>query len=125
MTVTGLVSTFAVGLEAGSGKTSITTVSGSSYDVDVGITKTAGASLGSTGVLQIVADSSGALTTVTDNQFHMATSYDSVNKVTHLLVQYDTNSTFGTTALSSVIAMDFDGDVTTTLVPASLTYTFP
>jgi hypothetical protein len=42
-----------------------------------------------------------------------------------LLVQYDTNSTFGTTALSSVIAMDFDGDVTATLVPASLTYIFP
>ncbi len=125
--VNSLVTTFSIGLEsvASGGSTSIVTANNVTSNVDVGITKTAGASLGSTGVLQIVADTSGALTTVTDNQFHMATSYDSVNKVTHLLVQYDTNSTFGTTALSSVIAMDFDGDVTTTLVPASLTYTFP
>ena len=127
LVVNSLVTTFSIGLEsvASGGSTAIVTANNVTSNVDVGITGTAGASLGSTGVLQIVADTSGALTTVTDNQFHMATSYDSVNKVTHLLVQYDTNSTFGTTSLSNEIAMDFDGDVTATLVPASLTYTFP
>ena len=125
--VNSLVSTFSIGLEsaASGGSTSIITANYVTSNVDVGITKIAGAALGSNGVLQIVADANGVLSTVTDNQFHMATSYDSVNKVTHLLVQYDTNSASGTTALSNVIAMDFDGDVTTTLVPASLTYTFP
>ena len=125
--VNSLVTTFSIGLEsvASGGSTSIVTANNVTSNVDVGITKIAGAALGSNGVLQIVADSSGALTTVTDNQIHMATSYDSVHNLTHLLVQYDTNATFGTTSLSNVIAMDFDGDVTKTLVPASLTYTFP
>jgi hypothetical protein len=125
--VNSLVSTFSIGLEsvASGGSTSIITSNYVTSNVDVGITKIAGAALGSNGVLQIVADANGVLSTVTDNQFHMARSYDSVSKVTHLLVQYDTNSSSGTTALSNVIAMDFDGDVTSTLVPASLIYTFP
>jgi hypothetical protein len=52
----------------------------------------------------------------------MASNFDAASNITHLQVQYDTNSTFGATALSSIIALDFDGDVRANLTPASLTY---
>ena len=51
-------------------------------------------------------------------------TYDSETKLTRLLVQYDTDSTYGTghTTESSIIAMDFVGDLTLVLTPASLTF---
>ena len=83
------------------------------------------AMIGSSNGALFVSQDTSVLSTVGDNQLHMVTTYEVAKDVTHLLVQYDTNSASGTTALSNVIAMDFAGDVTTTLVPASLTYTFP
>ena len=127
LTVSGLVSTFAVGIEsvAAGGATAITTVNGVSTNVDVGITKTAGAvvTIGNTGTLEIVTDT-GKLGTVGDNQLHMVTTYDKASDLTHLMIQYDTNAAKDTTSLSSVIAMDFGGDVTN-LIPASLIFTGP
>ncbi|MBI4986103.1 MAG: Ig-like domain-containing protein [Rhodocyclales bacterium] len=117
--VNSLVDTFAVGLESGSGKTEITTAAGQTHVVEVGITKTAGAVAGSTSVLEVVADTT-TLGTVGDNQLHFVSTYDGAN--THLQVRYDTNSTFGTTTLSDIIALDFAGDVTASLVPANLTF---
>ena len=106
---------------AAGGFTEIDTADGKVHNVDVGVTKTAGASTGTTGTLEIVTDTS-ALGTVGDNQLHMFSTYDSTNHVTHLQVQYDTNSAIGTSSASSVIAMDFEGDVTANLTPASLIY---
>ncbi len=127
LTVSGLVSTFAVGIEsvAAGGATAITTVNGVSTNVDVGITKTAGAlvTIGNTGTLEIVTDT-GKLGTVGDNQLHMVTTYDKASDLTHLMIQYDTNAAKDTTSLSSVVAMDFGGDVTN-LIPASLIFTGP
>jgi hypothetical protein len=127
LTVSGLVSTFAVGLEsvAAGGATAITTVNGLSTNVDVGITKTAGAvvTIGNTGTLEIVTDT-GKLGTVADNQLHLVTTYDKASDLTHLMIQYDTDAAKGTTSLSSVVAMDFGGDVTN-LIPASLIFTGP
>ena len=127
LTVSGLVSTFAVGLEsvAAGGATAITTTNGVSTNVDVGATKIAGSTtvIGSTGTLQIVTDT-GSLGTVSDNQLHLVTTYDKASDLTHLMVQYDTNAAKGTTSLSSVVAMDFGGDVTN-LIPASLIFTGP
>ena len=121
--VNSLVSTFDVGLEsvASGGSTVITTDDKVTHNVDVGIAKTAGATAGSNGYLEIIADTS-ALTTVGDNQLHMASSYDSAHNATHLQVQYDTNPAIGTTTLGNIIAFDFDGNVTANLTPASLTY---
>ena len=54
----------------------------------------------------------------------MGRAYDAANHLDHLLIQYDTNATFGTTVLSNVIAMDFvdlDGSLVN-LIPASLIY---
>ena len=127
LTVSGLVSTFAVGIEsvAAGGATAITTVNGVSTNVDVCITKTAGAvvTIGNTGTLEIVTDT-GKLGTVGDNQLHMVTTYDKASDLTHLMIQYDTNAAKDTTSLSSVVAMDFGGDVTN-LIPASLIFTGP
>ena len=64
----------------------------------------------------------GKLGTVGDNQLHMVSTYETATDTTHLKVQYDTNASFGTTALSSVIALDFAGDVTANLTTTSLTY---
>ena len=121
--VNGLVNTFSVGLEAKSagGVTEIITADNVIHNVDVGITKTAGVTIGVTGTLEIITDTS-ALGTVGDNQLHMVSTYDSQNNTTHLQVQYDTSSTFGTTVLSDVIAIDFDGDVRVNLTPAHLTF---
>ena len=123
--ISGSVSTFGVGLEsrANGGDTYITTADGLTHNVDVGVTKTAGVTIGATGTLEIITDTN-TLSPVGDNQLHMVTTYDNTNgaNVTHLQVQYDTNSTFGATLLSSIIALDFDGDVRANLTPASLTY---
>jgi hypothetical protein len=125
--VNSLVSTFPIGLEsvAAGGATAITTVNGVSTNVDVGITKVAGAAvtIGNTGSLEIVTDT-GKLGTVADNQLHLVTTYDKASDLTHLMVQYDTDAAKGTTSLSSVVAMDFGGDVTN-LIPASLIFTGP
>ena len=124
--VNSLVSTFSIGLEGKSagGMTDVTTVNGVSNDIAVGISKTAGASLGANGALEIVSDTT-TLGTVGDNQLRMLVApYDTANGLTHLTVQYDTNSAYGTgyTTASSVIAIDFVGDVTALLTPASLTF---
>ena len=121
--ISGSVSTFGIGLEsrANGGDTYITTADGQTHNVDVGITKTAGVTVGATGTLEIITDTN-TLGPVGDNQLHMASSFDATSNMTHLQVQYDTNSTFGATALSSIIALDFDGDVRANLTPASLTY---
>jgi len=125
LVVNGLVNSFDVGLEAvaNGGTTAITTADNVTHNVDVGITKTAGVTIGATGTLEIITDT-GTLGTVGDNQLHMVSTYDTQNNTTHLQVQYDTNSAFGTgnTTLSSVIALDFDGDVTANLTPAHLTF---
>jgi hypothetical protein len=125
--VNSLVSTFPIGLEsvAAGGATAITTANGVSNNVDVGITKTAGAAvtIGNTGSLEIVTDT-GKLGTVADNQLHLVTTYDKASDLTHLMIQYDTDAAKGTTSLSSVVAMDFGGDVTN-LIPASLIFTGP
>ena len=74
--------------------------------------------------LEIVSDTT-TLGTVGDNQLRMLVApYDTANGLTHLTVQYDTNSAYGTgkTTASSVIAIDFAGDVTALLTPASLTF---
>jgi hypothetical protein len=74
--------------------------------------------------LEIVSDTT-TLGTVGDNQLRMLVApYDTANGLTHLTVQYDTNSGYGTgkTTASSVIAIDFVGDVTALLTPASLAF---
>ena len=87
----------------------------------LGIAKTAGAAAaGSTGVLQIVTDV-GILGSG-DNQLHFLTTF--ANGMTRLQMQYDTDPVFGSghTAASSIIAMDFDGDVRALLVPANMNF---
>jgi hypothetical protein len=134
LTVTGLVNTFEIGLEskASGGATEINTADGKVYGATsdsggllaLGISKTAGASLGENGALEIVSDTT-TLGTVGDNQLRMLVApYDTANGLTHLTMQYDTNSAYGTgyTTASSVIAIDFVGDVTALLTPASLTF---
>ena len=117
----GLTDSFAVGLEsqAGGGGTSVMTANGQAYGVDTGITKIAGAAAGGTGVLEIVTDT-GVLGTVGDNQLHMLTRFDGA--LTHLQLAYDTNPGAGATTASSVIAMDFLGDVTANLIPSHINY---
>ena len=119
--INSVVSTFQVGFD----KVDLSTMDGQgvtrSYSADVGITKTAGVSIGTTGMLEIITDTS-TLGTVGDNQLHMVSSYDATSNTTHLQVQYDTNASFGSTNLSSIIALDFNGDVTASLTPANLTY---
>ena len=134
LTLTGLVNTFEIGLEskASGGTTEINTADGKVYGaasdsgglLALGISKTAGASLGANGALEIVTDTT-TLGTVGDNQLRMLVApYDTANGLTHLTVQYDTISAYGTgkTTASSVIAIDFVGDVTALLTPASLTF---
>ena len=119
--VSGSVSTFGIGLEsrASGGDTYITTADGLTHNVDVGISKTAGVTIGSTGTLEIITDTS-TLGTVGDNQLHMVSTFS--GHTTHLEVRYDTNATFGATTLSNIIALDFEGDVRASLTPANLTY---
>ena len=121
LTVNSLVSTFAIGLEsyAAGGATAITTADGVSHKVDVGVTKTAGAALAAAGVLQIVTDTT-VLGSIGDNELHMVTTFDSFADVTHLTVRYDINAAIGATVASSVIAMDFVGDVRANINPATL-----
>ena len=59
-----------------------------------------------------------------DNQLHMLTTYDASSGLTRLQVQYDTDSAYGAnhTTASSIIAMDFLGDLTSVLTPASLIF---
>ena len=83
--------------------------------------KVAGATVGGAGNLVIVSDT-GSLSPVTDNQLHMLVTYDATKQVTQLSIKYDTNSAVGTTALSEIIEIDFMGDLTANLTPASLTF---
>jgi hypothetical protein len=71
--------------------------------------------------LTIVTDT-GALSPVTDNQLHMLVTYDATKQETQLSIKYDTNSAVGTTAVSEIIEIDFMGDLTANLTPASLTF---
>jgi hypothetical protein len=131
LTINGLLSTFQLGFgaKANGGSTELTTADGKVYGsssdsgglLALGVSKTAGASVGATGTLEIVSDTA-TLGTVGDNQLHMLTTY--LDGVTHLQIQYDTDSTYGTghTTQSSIIAMDFVGDLTSVLTPASLTF---
>jgi hypothetical protein len=121
--VSGLVNTFDIAIQskASGGTTDVHTANGVTTNVDVGITKTAGLTIGANGVLEIITDTT-TLGTVGDNQLHMVSTYDAQQNTTHLQVQYDTNSTFGTNTPSTVIAFDFDGNVTANLTPASLTF---
>jgi len=132
LTLNGLLSTFALSFasKASGGSTEVTTADGKVYGAStdsggllaLGISKTAGASAGTTGVLEIVSDTSTLGSG--DNQLHMLTTYDATTGLTHLQVRYDTDSTYGTghTTQSSIIAMDFVGDLTSVLTPASLTF---
>ncbi|WP_293751138.1 Ig-like domain-containing protein, partial [Limnohabitans sp. Rim8] len=117
--IDSLVSTFEVGLDAGT--TELATADGKKHIVDVGVTKTAGATVGGAGSLAIVTDAD-TLGTVTDNQLHMLVKYVTGTDTTQLRIQYDSNSATGTTALSEVIALDFSGNVTANLTPAALTF---
>jgi hypothetical protein len=115
------VSTFQLGFDGAGIVTTTSSGTDNSYTPTTGVTKTAGAASGTTGVLEIVSDTS-TLGTVGDNQLHMLTTYDSTTGLTHLQIQYDSNSTYGTTAASSIIAIDFVGNVADLLTPASLTF---
>jgi hypothetical protein len=117
------VSTFQLGFDGAGIVTTTSSGTDNSYTPTTGVTKTAGAASGTTGVLEIVSDTT-KFSTIGDNQLHMLTTYDSETKLTRLLVQYDTDSTYGTghTTESSIIAMDFVGDLTLVLTPASLTF---
>lgn len=129
--LSGQVDTFQLGFEskANGGATEVVTADGNVYGgasdsggvLALGVDKTAGASAGTTGTLEIVADT-GTLGTVGDNQLHMVSVYDAASNTTHLQLSYDTNATFGSTTASSIIALDFEGDITANLTPASLTY---
>ena len=114
------VSTFQLGFDGAGIVTTTSSGTDNSYTPTTGVTKTAGASAGTTGVLEIVSDTSTLGSG--DNQLHMLTTYDSATDLTRLQIQYDSNSTYGTTAASSIIAMDFSGDLTSVLTPASLTF---
>jgi hypothetical protein len=61
---------------------------------------------------------------VLDNQWRIFASFDTANNLTHLQMKYDTDPLFGSghTAASSIIAMDFDGDVRALLVPANMNF---
>jgi len=121
--INSVVDTFQVGIEskAVGGTTEILTADNVNHAVDVGVTKVAGATVGATGTLEVVADT-GTLGTVGDNQLHLVSAYDAATNTTHLQVQYDTNPTFGSTTVGDLIALDFMGDVTANLTPTSLTY---
>ena len=121
--MSGAVSSFGVALESGTNgsATYVTTANGVTHNVDVGIAKIAGITVGTTGTLEIITDT-GTLGTVGDNQLHMVSTYDATSNLTRLQVKYDTNASFGSTTASNVIAMDFLGDVTANLTPAHLTF---
>ena len=59
-----------------------------------------------------------------DNELHMLTTYDASSGLTRLQVQYDTDSVYGAnhTSASSIVAMDFLGDLTSVLTPANLIF---
>ena len=133
LTISGLLSMFQLGFgaKANGGSTEVTTADGKVYGsstdsgglLALGVTKTAGATLGVTGALEIVSDT-GTLGTVGDNQLHMLTTYDASSGLTRLQVQYDTDSVYGAnhTSASSIVAMDFLGDLTSVLTPANLIF---
>jgi Ca2+-binding RTX toxin-like protein len=121
--VNGLVDTFGVAIQskASGGITDVHTANLVTHDVDVGAAKVAGATVGSIGTLEIVTDTS-TLVTPGDNQLHFLTTF--ADGMTRLQMQYDTDSVFGAghTAASSIIAMNFDGDVRALLVPANMNF---
>jgi hypothetical protein len=73
---------------------------------------------------QVIQDS-GSLGAVGDNQLRMLTVYDATTQTTRLVIRYDTNPLPGQTQTSDDIQLDFDGNLTTLLVPASLIFTGP
>ena len=121
LTLNGLFDSFKVGLEAKPG--GVTEISaGGTQDVAVGVDKLAGSQAGALFVFQ----DTGTLGTVGDNQLRFVTTYDAQDNVTHLQLQFDTNSAFGTgqTTAGAVVAMDFEGNVQN-LIPAALQYVGP
>ncbi len=104
---------FTVGLEGKStspvGVSSVTTAAGS-YEVDVGISKTArlaGASSSTVvaNTLEVVKDT-GTLGTVTDNQFRYLETVNTDGKTGTIQFRYDTNSAVGTPTLSDIVAVN-------------------
>jgi large repetitive protein len=69
--------------------------------------------------LSIVVDGS-SLTAATDNQLHISAIYSEMGGVTHVTMQYDTNSTVGATSLSDILHLEFDGNITASLTPQSI-----
>ena len=122
LTLNGLVDSFKVGLEAKSAGGLSEISAGGTQDVAVGVDKLAGSQAGALFVFQ----DTGTLGTVGDNQLRFMTSYDAQADVTHLQLQFDTNSAFGTgqTTAGAVVAMDFEGNVQN-LIPAALQYVGP
>ena len=120
LVVNGLVDSFPVSLElqSGTGSTSITTADSVSHAVGPLLSN-------ANGLLEVV-QASGTLGTVGDNQLRFVTTYDAQDNVTHLQLQFDTNSAFGTgqTTAGAVVAMDFEGNVQN-LIPAALQYVGP
>jgi hypothetical protein len=120
LVVNGLVESFPVSLEfqSGSGSTSITTADNVSHAVEQWLED-------ANGVLEVV-QATGTLGDVGDNQLRYLTTYDAQDNVTHLQLQFDTNSAFGTgqTTAGAVVAMDFEGNVQN-LIPAALQYVGP
>jgi large repetitive protein len=69
--------------------------------------------------LTIVVDD-GALTAVADNQLHILAAYNDLGGVTHVTMQFDTNSSVGATSLSDILHLEFDGNITASLTPQSI-----
>jgi Bacterial Ig-like domain len=117
------IDTFALGLDsqAGGGITQFSTANNATVFPDVGVSKIAGLTVGSNNVLEIFTDT-GTLGVVGDNQLRMVSTYDAVNNVTRFQMAYDTNASFGATTSSTVVAIDFVGDVTANLIPSHLTF---
>jgi hypothetical protein len=122
LTLNGLFDAFKIGLEAKSAGGVTEVSAGGTQDVAVGVSKLAGSQNGALFVFQ----DTGTLGAVGDNQLHFVTTYDAPTNTTHLQLQFDTNSVFGAgqTAASTVVAMDFEGNVQS-LIPAALHYVGP
>ena len=122
LTLNGLFDSFKVGLEASTAGGDTVLSAGGTQAASVGVDKLAGSQAGALFVFQ----DTGTLGTVGDNQLRFVTTYDAQDNVTHLQLQFDTNSAFGTgqTTAGAVVAMDFEGNVQN-LIPAALQYVGP
>jgi hypothetical protein len=125
LTVEGLVSSFAVGLEskAVGGATEVTTANNVAHAVDVGVTKLVGSAAG---VLKLVQDGT-TLGAVGDNEFRMLSTFDATTNLTRFQIRYDKNAAVGASQIqaSDLIELEFVGDVTNVLIPPSLLFPWP